>query len=328
MDLFDHLQRQVNFIRHSCDSYDRGFRDEAIRIAQQVRVLVHKTQKSTSLLTQLNATHIRLLTTVPPVSERTVFWDGMSLMTATGKETGVCVKVDAALGGGPFQKLFPADAWWNQLIYIRNDIKVSRKSLALTAANKDGGAHVDPQLTPEYQELTQGLWTTVSESAETSVPDSQFYFLRQIGYEVLHSPDLQQLAASRTIPPFVPTPPADLQPERIQPLQRGATDLGMSEQEFASFVTMCRGVVTKPHYELLWNLFESSPGAMTNPLGNYEKAVAAGYSLTMSDWLSPLLGIGLLEARVCTLPRGGEQTMYALGERGRAFVTAVLRSGG
>ena len=220
MDLFDHLQRQLNFIRHSCDSYDRGFRDEAIRIAQQVRVMIHQTRSSTSLLTQLNATHIRLLTTVPPVSQNTVFWDGMSFMMATVKDNTPSFNVDAALAGGPFQKLFPVDAWWNQLLYVRNDIRITRRNLVLTAANKDGGAHIDPNLTAEYRELTQGLWKVVTESTETPVLDSQLYFLRQIGHEILHSSDLQQMAETRTVPSFVPTPPADLEPERFQPLQR------------------------------------------------------------------------------------------------------------
>src|ERR1700674_2152843 len=112
MDLFNHLQRQLDFIGRSCDAYDRGYADEAIRIAQQVRVMTHQTRNSTSLLTQLGATHIRLLTTVPPVSVNTVFWDGMSHITATVKNNGASFKVDAALSASPVKKLFPVDAWW------------------------------------------------------------------------------------------------------------------------------------------------------------------------------------------------------------------------
>lgn len=102
----------------------------------------------------------------------------------------------------------------------------------------------------------------------------------------------------------------------------------MSDQEFVRFMTMYRQVVTVPHYELLWGLYMSSPGGAANPLGNYQKAVTAGYSESISDWLLPLLKMGLLETRVQHLPRGGQQTMYSLPDRGRAFVTAVVRNGG
>lgn len=331
MNLFEHLQRQLDFIDRSCDAYDRGYLDEAIRIAQQVRVLVHQTPKSTSLLTQLGATKIRLLTTVSPISARTIFFDGISTCYFRGDHEGKPseARVGARLGGGPpVQKLFPLDEWWQQPLYVRNDIRVTRKNLVLTAANKDGGAHVDPNLSREYQELNAGLWTFVTETTETKFSESHFYFLRQIGYEIINSPDLQAMAKTSTIPAFVQTSPADLLPEQFQPLQIGAKELNISDEELNRFVAVCRRVVTVPHYELLWQLYMSSAGAFTNPLGNFEKAVSAGYSGPISDWLSPLLSLSLLEPRLHRLPRGGNQTMYAISDRGRAFVTAVVRNGG
>lgn len=340
MDLFSHLQRQLDFIDRSCDAYDRGYPDEAIRIAQQVRVLIHQTSKSTSLLTQLGATQIRLLTTVPPISSRTIFFDGISTCSVRGDHDGNPseAKVGARLGEGPpVRKLFPVDAWWNQPLYVRNDIRVTRKNLVLTAANKDGGAHIDPNLTREYidpnltreyQELNAGLWTFVTDTTETKFPESHFYFLRQIGYEIINSPDLLVMAKTGTIPAFVQTSPADLQPESLpQPLQIDAKELNISDEELNRFVAACRCVVTVPHYELLWQLYTSSIGAFTNPLGNFQKAVAAGFPGAISDWLLPLLTMGLLEPRLHRLPRGGNQTMYAISDRGRAFVTAVVRNG-
>jgi hypothetical protein len=329
MDLFAHLRRQLDFIARSCESYDHGHSDEAIRIAQQVRVIVHQTSKSTSLLTQLGATHVRLLTTVTPVSSGTVFFDGMSFVTVTRNPDGDSSKVDAALTAGPFHKLFPVDDWWNQLLYVRNEVRITRRDLILTAANKDGGAHIDPKLTPAYEELTRGIWSVVTETATTTVPDSNFHFLRQVGYEIVHSPDLQTMAKTGKVPPFVQTPAADLQPEPVPPpKQIGAKELSISEAELAQFVAACRQVVTREHFQLLWNLYTSSPGAFTGAQGEFDKAVAAGYPGSLSDWLSPLLSMGLLEAQVHSLPRGGQQTMYSLPDKGRAFVTAVVRNGG
>ena len=47
-ELLDHLKEQVAFMKQSATSYDKGFDDEAKRLAVVIRVLVHDTQNSTS----------------------------------------------------------------------------------------------------------------------------------------------------------------------------------------------------------------------------------------------------------------------------------------
>ena len=54
--LQDHLTEQIGFLLRSAESYDNGFTDEAKRLAVTIRVLVHDTGKSTSLLKQLKLT--------------------------------------------------------------------------------------------------------------------------------------------------------------------------------------------------------------------------------------------------------------------------------
>ena len=53
VDLEDHLREQISFLRASADSYDSGFKGEAKRLAVIIRVLLHDTHKSTSLMTLL-----------------------------------------------------------------------------------------------------------------------------------------------------------------------------------------------------------------------------------------------------------------------------------
>jgi hypothetical protein len=76
--------------------------------------------------------------------------------------------------------------------------KWTRKTIVLAAANKDGGAHVDPNISPEYRDLIDGLWTfTRQDSARTEtrvMTDHQFIALRQFAYELLNSPELVALA--------------------------------------------------------------------------------------------------------------------------------------
>jgi hypothetical protein len=81
---------------------------------------------------------------------------------------------------------------------------VRRVQLILSAANQDGGAHVDPELSPEYERLA-----TAGALGHYSIKDSQglragpiidahFVFLRQIGQEVLLSNDLRCLTGNET----------------------------------------------------------------------------------------------------------------------------------
>ncbi len=53
-DLERHLRSQLAFLIRSSSSYDDGFHDEALRLANALRVLFHQTNTSHSLLGQLN----------------------------------------------------------------------------------------------------------------------------------------------------------------------------------------------------------------------------------------------------------------------------------
>jgi hypothetical protein len=51
--LGDHLDRQIRYLRRSCAAFDSGHEDEAPRIAVSLRVLLHETKLSKSLLSQM-----------------------------------------------------------------------------------------------------------------------------------------------------------------------------------------------------------------------------------------------------------------------------------
>ena len=74
--LLTHLQKQLGFIERSCASFDAGFYDEAIRIAVSIRILLHDTKSSTSLLTLLGAKGITLRSTCPLIDEQTIMFSG------------------------------------------------------------------------------------------------------------------------------------------------------------------------------------------------------------------------------------------------------------
>jgi hypothetical protein len=78
VDFKEQLRRQLGFIERSCESYDKGFEDETIRIATALRVLFHDTPQSTPLLKYLGASP-NLLTTVRPLPGEVIFFDGIGL---------------------------------------------------------------------------------------------------------------------------------------------------------------------------------------------------------------------------------------------------------
>ena len=199
--LIDQLARQLGFLRRSCESYDAGFEDEAIRIAVVIRTLIHDTQNSTSLLAYFNKPHLHLLSTCPEISaSHLMFSGGLSCAHIKVENNDiVCAEYVPMLDAHKSEdRLVPWKGWWEQVIYVISEGRISRKQIVLAAANKDGGAHVDQNLTPEYEALQRGVGTLRSslkgEEEEFAMKNVHLSDLRQMGHEILNSPDVISLA--------------------------------------------------------------------------------------------------------------------------------------
>src|SRR5713101_128556 len=156
VDFRAHLKRQLEFLSRSCQSFDAGSHDEAIRIAQCLRVLMHDTARQKSLLTHLNAKGINLISTCLDIAAkvrdpnslgfggRPLMFNGMGRFSAGPAGASYFPK----LGDGMFCYEIPVEQWWTQTVFILDPKTwVSRKDVVLSAADKDGGAHVDSSLT-------------------------------------------------------------------------------------------------------------------------------------------------------------------------------------
>jgi hypothetical protein len=186
------LRDQLAFIRNSCERYDRGDRAEAIRIGTSLRVLLHDTSKSTSLLKHLGATDVPLLSTSPEIGPGTLAIEGMATIVITSAG----MTFEPPLDRSSRKRLLPVPQWWKEPVTIVDaGVRVSRRDIALVAANKDGGAHVDATLTAEYQKLKTGLWAMLGTGKLVS--DHHLLYLRQMGFEILNSPELVALSESR-----------------------------------------------------------------------------------------------------------------------------------
>lgn len=89
----------------------------------------------------------------------------------------------------PVTKWRSFDDWWLTDVFIdANRNALSRKDLILTAANQDGGTHVDPELEEVYARLArENFLEAVGSDGRTSYPvaGALFSAIRQIGHEVL-----------------------------------------------------------------------------------------------------------------------------------------------
>jgi len=190
------LQRQLGFLKRSCEDFDAGQHDEGLRIAVSLRVIFHDTPASTSLLTHLGIrATAKVLTTFEPgytenkqtgvISVTVPFW-----VDSTGART-------PPLGDNERHDFILATEWWDEIVMATSH-KFSRKDIVLAAANQDGGAHVDASPNPKTQSLVQGVGTHTRiypQGAVTRQLDNHhFYLLRQFAHEVLVSPDITKYA--------------------------------------------------------------------------------------------------------------------------------------
>ncbi len=196
MDFCSHLARQLSFLQHSCQSYDNGDVDEAIRMATVIRVLIHDTNSSTSLLKHLNATKINLLSTTSDIPPNTDFAFGLGMLKCCPDGS----KYVASLGFGPINNSIPVSQWWDEVVFALNkQTRLSRGKIVLSAANQDGGAHVDTKLSREYEALSADgalghfVHEFDGESVLEPIADVHLVAIRQMAYELLNSPKLNAL---------------------------------------------------------------------------------------------------------------------------------------
>jgi hypothetical protein len=188
-----HLRKQLKFLEQSCSAYDAGNHDEGIRIATVMRILIHQTKNSTSLLKHLNSTTINLLTTVKDLPRDTV----SAVMSMSGLTIDINgIKYYPTLGNSSYKAQVPVSKWWDQIIIIDGSMRLTRKKIVLTAANQDGGAHVDANLDLDYEQLSaagfSGSISGNNHGIEFSekLQGTNTICLRQMGYELLNSPEL------------------------------------------------------------------------------------------------------------------------------------------
>ena len=181
-----HLTKQIGFLRRSADAFDAGYTDEATRMAQVLRILFHDKGASHSLLGQLGIKNRGFLDTSPPITHGNELAEVSLVHIGIGGADGQ--NYIAPLSDVPQKRLIPGVHWWEQIVIRNRDSHVfSRSRLALTMANQDGGAHVDPSIDREYREIAEGAlgYQFLTDGVPGKPDNVMIVTIRQIAHEVL-----------------------------------------------------------------------------------------------------------------------------------------------
>lgn len=101
-----------------------------------------------------------------------------------------------SLGDVTTQVAVPVSKWWDQVVFVQGPARLTRKKIVLSAANQDGGAHVDDKLSADYQSLAADgfvgkvLHTIGGQTTTNLITGAHFVALRQMAFELLNSPAL------------------------------------------------------------------------------------------------------------------------------------------
>ncbi len=191
-----HLLEQLAFLRASCSAYDAGFKGEAKRLAVVVRILVHDTRASKSLLGQLNLKQIPFCDTSYDYnpSEYFLSFHGLALMKISTESDGEFVpRCSVPPKPPPWEPLkwVSFEEWWDKLVIVDSQgNQFSRGRLVRILSNQVGGAHVDPQLDAAYAALTREHSMAIAyEIADRSgdLAGVELASMRQVAHELLMS---------------------------------------------------------------------------------------------------------------------------------------------
>lgn len=196
------LAEHMKLIAVLSECYDGGNEIVALAIATAIRVLLHNTQHSTSLLTHLTAKSVCLLSTnlrepLEKVHLGLVRRINVGVNDGKGGEAKYWPLCDERYFPSPRQHfvMLAFDAWWKECVFENENTqhRLTRRDLVLAVTNKDGGAHFDTEVEERYDQFRKS-WSGGSSLVGRRPGTKRGYdnipiypAIRQVAYELLHS---------------------------------------------------------------------------------------------------------------------------------------------
>ena len=191
LECLEHYELIIQRIRSLCADFDSKDLIDPGSMALQLRLLLIDSSSRTggrSVMNLMGVTNAqRILSTVPQlISERTISSMGFIGLRLSEGEANWYAPVGDTKGA---QNLLTTEKWLEEPIFKTGSVTFSRLKLIKVIADKEGGAHLDPSIDPEYYEIARANgtgWTFfLGDGKEISLGDPFPALLRQLCYEVL-----------------------------------------------------------------------------------------------------------------------------------------------
>jgi hypothetical protein len=191
LECLKHYELIIRRIRNLCADFDSKNLIDPGSMALQLRLLFIDSASRTggrSVMNLMGVTNAqRILSTVPQrISERTISSMGFLGLRLSEGEANWYAPVGDTKGA---QNLLTTEKWLEEPIFKTGSITFTRFKLIRVIANKEGGAHLDPSIDPEYYEIARANgagWTfLLGDVQEIPLGDPFPAMLRQLCYEVL-----------------------------------------------------------------------------------------------------------------------------------------------
>ena len=191
LECLEHYELIIRRIRNLCAGFDSKDLIDPGSMALQLRLLFIDSSSRTggrSVMNLIGVTNAqRILSTVPQrISERTISSMGFLGLRLSEGEANWYAPVGDIKGA---QNLLTTEEWLGESIFKTGSITFTRLKLIKVIAYKEGGAHLDPNIDPEYYEIARANdagWTfSLGDGQEIALGDPFPAMLRQLCYEVL-----------------------------------------------------------------------------------------------------------------------------------------------
>jgi hypothetical protein len=185
----EHLLEQLRLLKKSAAEFDAGDAGEFRRMAVAVRVLVHDTTASHSLVKQVGLAEMQVGSAAVPINAANLLPE---FSLAMMEMSGAGARLVPTLGDGPrAPREIPLSDWWVEpVLRDRHHHHFTRRDIVLAVANQDGGAHVDPEIDEAYHRLANEHsigFVSIGPDGEKPLEHIEKVYLRQITWELVRS---------------------------------------------------------------------------------------------------------------------------------------------
>lgn len=190
--LSEKLEEQRHLLAKSIKEFAEGDLAEAVRLAVCMRVLVHE-GRSKPLLAQLTKNYLELeiLDRKPPQNEGEKLPPGMHRAVVMSVPISVKISekgvfLNPSLDVPDFAPSILGKWWRREALILPGLGGLSRREIVLGLADKEGGAHVDVDLSPRYKQLIESKQLQIGWTKEGMTPiNLSRYMTAQAAVELL-----------------------------------------------------------------------------------------------------------------------------------------------